>query len=52
MSFGENLKKLRKAKGLSQLELGKLFGLSDRTIGHFEANERFPKSTALTHTNS
>lgn len=47
MSFGDNLKKLRKAKGLSQQELGKIFGLSDRTIGHYEANKRFPKSAQL-----
>ena len=47
MSFGDNLKKLRKAKGLSQQELGEIFGLSDRTIGHYEANERFPKSAQL-----
>ncbi|MBP3887681.1 MAG: helix-turn-helix transcriptional regulator [Cellulosilyticum sp.] len=47
MSFGDNLKRLRMAKGLSQQELGKIFGLSDRTIGHYEANKRFPKSAQL-----
>lgn len=47
MSFGDNLKTMRKAKGLSQHELGKIFGLSDRTIGYYEANERFPKNAQL-----
>ena len=27
--------------------LGEILGLSDRTIGHYEANERFPKSAQL-----
>ena len=47
MSFGDNLKQLRMAKGLSQHELGKVLGVSDRTIGHYEANDRFPKNAQL-----
>ena len=47
MSFGKKLKYLRKANKLSQKELGEVFGLSDRTIGHYEAGERFPKSAQL-----
>lgn len=47
MSFGKKLKYLRKRNELSQKELGEVFGLSDRTIGHYEADERFPKSAQL-----
>lgn len=43
MLFGDRLKQLREGKGLIQAELGKLIGVSDRVIGYYEANDRFPK---------
>lgn len=43
MLFGDRLKQLREDKGLIQAELGKLIGVSDRVIGYYEANDRFPK---------
>lgn len=42
MEFGERLKELRKEKGRSQKEFGKIFGLSESAIGMYERNERTP----------
>lgn len=35
--------RLLKNKKLSQIELGKLFGMSQRTISNFESDGRYPK---------
>lgn len=43
MSFGERIKKLRLEKGLTQEKLGKLIEISDRVIGYYETDDRFPK---------
>lgn len=43
MSFGKNLKELRKAKSMTQKELGELLNLSERIIGFYESDERFPR---------
>ncbi len=43
MGFGETLRELREEKGLTQKELGKIINISDRVIGYYEANNRFPK---------
>lgn len=43
MMFGEKLRKMRESAGLTQAELGKLIGVSDRVVGYYEANVRFPK---------
>lgn len=43
MAFGDKLKALRTSKGMSQKELGDLIGISDRVVGYYEANDRFPK---------
>lgn len=43
MGFGERLKELRDEKGITQKELGKIINISDRVIGYYEANNRFPK---------
>ncbi len=43
MGFGETLRELREEKGLTQRELGKIINISDRVIGYYEANNRFPK---------
>lgn len=43
MRFGDRLKELRDEKGITQKELGKVINISDRVIGYYEANDRFPK---------
>ena len=43
MKFGEKVRRLRNEKGLSQPELGKLCGLSLRTIRNYEVDGRYPK---------
>lgn len=43
MQFGDNLRKLRKEKGLSQEQLSKNLKISRRIIGYYETNQRFPK---------
>lgn len=47
MAFGDRLKALRLEKGLSQKELGDLIGISDRVVGYYEANDRFPKDELI-----
>ena len=43
----ETLKKLRKSKGLTQAELGKILGVSPSTIGMYEQGRRTPDKDAL-----
>lgn len=43
MKFGEKVRLLRTEKKLSQTELGKLCGLSLRTIRNYEVDGRYPK---------
>lgn len=43
MLFGARIKQLRDNAGMTQAELGKLIGVSDRVLGYYESNERFPK---------
>ena len=43
MRFGEKVRQLRTEKKLSQTELGKLCGLSLRTIRNYEVAGRYPK---------
>ena len=43
MTFGEKVKELRKQKKLSQPELGKLVGVSSRTIASYELGQSYPK---------
>ena len=43
MLFGDKIKQLRDSAGFTQAELGKLIGVSDRVLGYYEANERFPR---------
>ncbi len=40
MSLAENLARIRKEKGLSQVELAKLAGVSKGTIGNYESGKR------------
>ena len=43
MQFGDRLKNLRTERGLTQKELGKQLNISDRVVGYYESNERFPR---------
>jgi len=43
MLFGDRLKKLREDAGMTQVELGQLVGVSERVLGYYESNDRFPK---------
>lgn len=43
MKFGEKLKKLRKEKGWSQIELAKKMDVTNRTISSYERGEAYPK---------
>jgi transcriptional regulator with XRE-family HTH domain len=43
MLFGDRLRMLREEKNITQKELGKILNVSDRVIGYYEANDRFPR---------
>ncbi len=43
MLFGDRVKQLRQNANMTQAELGKLIGVSDRVLGYYESNERFPR---------
>jgi transcriptional regulator with XRE-family HTH domain len=43
MLFGDRVKQLRENAGMTQAELGNLIGVSDRVLGYYESNERFPR---------
>ena len=43
MLFGDRIRQLRENANLTQAELGKLVGVSDRVLGYYETNERFPR---------
>lgn len=43
MLFGDRVRRLRENAGMTQAELGKKIGVSDRVLGYYEANERFPR---------
>lgn len=47
MSIGENIKQLRKNKGLTQKKLGELIGVKAITIRKYESNEREPNLITL-----
>lgn len=47
MGFGDRLKLLREEKGITQKELGKMLNISERVIGYYEANDRFPKDETI-----
>ena len=47
MSFGDNLKKLRKLKKINQKELGKVLGIGQTTIANYESGNRFPNPAML-----
>ncbi|WP_039652405.1 helix-turn-helix domain-containing protein [Clostridium tyrobutyricum] len=43
MLFGDRLRYLREEKGVTQKELGNFINVSDRVVGYYESNDRFPK---------
>lgn len=43
MMFGDRLRMLREEKNITQKRLGKILNVSDRVIGYYEANDRFPR---------
>lgn len=45
--FGDELKSLRKSKGLSQKELADILEVSQGSIGNYETNSRFPKEDMI-----
>lgn len=47
LGLGENIKQLRKNKGLTQKELGELIGVKAITIRKYESNEREPNFETL-----
>ncbi len=47
MTFGEKLKNLREAKGLSQEELAKALGVSRRTVSNYESGHRYPRYRSI-----
>jgi len=42
MNIGENIKRLRKERGLTQYELGDIIGKTHVAIGRYEKGERIP----------
>ena len=45
--FGDTLKELRESRDMTQKQLAELVGISDRIVGYYEANDRFPKDGNL-----
>ena len=46
-SFGQRLAQIRKAKGLTQVELGKMIGASQRIVHHYENKTDFPPAQKI-----
>lgn len=44
MTFGEKLKKARKAKKLTQAQLGKIVGININTICNYEKGKTYPQN--------
>lgn len=47
MSIGDKIKELRLEKGLSQLKLGKMIGVSQKAIDYWERNINEPKASYI-----
>lgn len=45
--FGDRIKVLRENAKMTQAELGKGIGVSDRILGYYESNERFPRKVEI-----
>lgn len=46
-TFGERLKKARKAKKLTQKELAEIIGTTESNVGHYENDRAYPKAEAI-----
>lgn len=46
-SFGKRLKHLRQEKGLTQVELGKVFNVTNVAVTKWESDDRFPDKIIL-----
>jgi transcriptional regulator with XRE-family HTH domain len=46
-SFGRRLAQIRKGKGLTQVELGKMIGVSQRIIHHYENKAEYPPAQKI-----
>ena len=49
MSFGENLLRIRKSKGISQAQLGEMIGLTQQAISKYESGERLHRGMDASH---
>lgn len=47
MKFGDRLRMLREEKDITQKQLGDIINVSDRVIGYYESNDRFPKDEEI-----
>ena len=47
MKLGERIKELRIEKGYSQMQLGKLIGVSQKAIDYWERNVNEPKASYI-----
>ncbi len=47
MTFGERLRELRKERNMTQEDLGKYLGVTDRAIGYYEAGRLPPEDLLL-----
>ena len=47
MRFGDRLRMLREEKGWTQKEFGERISTSDRVVGYWESNDRFPKDDEI-----
>ena len=47
IKIGENIKRLRKAKGVTQEQIGEVLGISVTAVSKWERNETFPDITLL-----
>ena len=47
MKIGETIKELRMEKGLSQMQLAKLIGVSQKAVDYWERNVNEPKASYI-----
>ena len=47
MKIGEKIKELRQEKGLSQMQLSKLIGVSQKAVDYWERNVNEPKASYI-----
>jgi transcriptional regulator with XRE-family HTH domain len=47
MTLGEKLKALRTSAGLTQKQLAEKVGVSDKSLGYYETNERTPRKNTI-----